>query len=497
MFGDRISGMGKALYRKYRSKSLGEVVGQEHVTEILAAALKQGRVGHAYLFTGPRGVGKTSVARILAHEIGGVEYTEEEATHLDIIEIDAASNNSVDDVRNLRERVAIAPTSCKKKIYIIDEVHMLSKPAFNALLKTLEEPPEHVVFIMATTDAHKLPATIVSRSQQFVFRLASQEDIVKHLRFIAGEEGILISDEALELIARKGGGSFRDSISLLDQIASVGGEEEVSREMIERALGLAADDVVLELISEYRTGDVKKVVRKLKELGDTGVKPEVVAEQIIQVVLGQAGEKPELLSLADKLVEVARSSYPEVKLLTILTEKAQGDEYKVVAAVAEDVKTDLIEVPVTRSSTGKPVELVKTTREDKCIAGHKPEAADIKSEKVTKKTKKKVRQEDLKKFDWQEVLAEVKGRHMSFYSLLSKCEIATTDEKLVIYAKSKFYRDRLDCAKCKQILHEELEKTHAGGLTLEILAEGKPVSEGVAADIAVIMGGGEEVKINE
>jgi DNA polymerase III subunit gamma/tau len=151
--------MGKALYRKYRSKSLNEIVGQPHITTTLGNALKSGAISHAYLFTGPRGVGKTSIARILAHEVNELPYTDD-SIHLDIIEIDAASNRRIDEIRELRERVHTAPTSAKYKVYIIDEVHMLTKEAFNALLKTLEEPPAHVIFILATTEAHKLPETL-------------------------------------------------------------------------------------------------------------------------------------------------------------------------------------------------------------------------------------------------------------------------------------------------------------------------------------------------
>ena len=179
--------MGQALYRKYRSKSLSEVIGQDHITQTLSRAIKNGRIAHAYLFTGPKGVGKTSIARILAHEINGLDYSEYSAKAIDIIEIDAASNRKLEETKSLIEKVYVSPISAKFKVYIIDEVHMLTPESFNALLKTLEEPPEHVVFIMATTEAHKLPPTFISRTQRYTFKPIDSQKIADHLAYIAKE----------------------------------------------------------------------------------------------------------------------------------------------------------------------------------------------------------------------------------------------------------------------------------------------------------------------
>ena len=221
----------KALYRKYRPTSLDNVVGQEQITAPLKSAIEQGKISHAYLFIGPRGTGKTSVARIFAHAINHFDYQLED-NYLDIVEIDAASNTGVDNIRELREKAIITPTKGKYKVYIIDEVHMLTKSAANALLKTLEEPPEHVVFIMATTDAYKVPITISSRTQVHTFRLADPETMFAHLRKIADAEKIPIEDDALRLVVRRGGGSFRDSLSILDQITTLS-DQTITAQLLE------------------------------------------------------------------------------------------------------------------------------------------------------------------------------------------------------------------------------------------------------------------------
>ncbi|HEY5549657.1 MAG TPA: DNA polymerase III subunit gamma/tau, partial [Candidatus Saccharimonadales bacterium] len=213
--------MGQALYRKYRPRKFSEAVGQEAITKTLGEAVKSGRISHAYLFAGPRGVGKTSIARILAHQVNQLPYARDNF-HLDIIEIDAASNRRIDEIRDLREKVHITPTSAKYKVYIIDEVHMLTKEAFNALLKTLEEPPAHCIFILATTEAHKLPETIISRTQRFNFKPITKNAAKDRLQEIAKQEKIQIGSEAIELLAEFGEGSLRDIIGLLDQLSAIG-----------------------------------------------------------------------------------------------------------------------------------------------------------------------------------------------------------------------------------------------------------------------------------
>ena len=245
---------------------LEEVVGQDQVVKPLLSALKAGKVGHAYLFVGPRGCGKTSVARILAHEINGFK-SEIEDDYVDIIEIDGASNRGIENIRELREKVLVAPSVGKYKVYIVDEVHMLTREAFNALLKTLEEPPKHAVFIMATTDAYKVPVTITSRAQTYTFKLAEPKLMFDYLKSVSDKEKIKISDDALWLIVRRGGGSFRDSLSLLDQLSTLS-KDEITKEMVTHAMGLPEDEKVDALLQEYISGDINTISHRLLSQSD-------------------------------------------------------------------------------------------------------------------------------------------------------------------------------------------------------------------------------------
>ncbi len=274
------------LYRKYRPQRLDELVGQEHIKNALSNAIKLNKISHAYLFTGPRGTGKTSTARIFAKSLnckngptinpcGECEscIDIQNAVPMDVIEIDAASNRKVEDTQNILEKILYAPVYGKYKIYIIDEVHMLSNTAFNSLLKTLEEPPENVIFILATTEVHKVLDTIKSRCQRFDFRRITTSDIVKHLRYISDKEGINITDDALFTIAKNSAGGMRDSIALLDQLSVLGGENAITTDDINKLLGRISFDVLNKLTSCILSSKPQDAIEMLENIYNSGNEP--------------------------------------------------------------------------------------------------------------------------------------------------------------------------------------------------------------------------------
>ncbi|MCS7219740.1 MAG: DNA polymerase III subunit gamma/tau [Anaerolineae bacterium] len=288
----------QALYRRWRSQTFDEVVGQEHVTRTLQNALRDGRLAHAYLFAGPRGTGKTSTARILAKAVNCLAEPDErpcnrcaicqaitEGRLLDLIEIDAASNTSVEDVRELRDKVSFHPNEARMKFYIIDEVHMLSNSAFNALLKTLEEPPPHVVFVLCTTEPHRIPATVLSRCQRFDFRRLSVADIAAHLARIARAEGFEAEPEALDLIARTATGSMRDAVSLLDQLLAYG-EKRITVALVRSVLGTVSEQVIGEWIAMLARRDISAGLALLNRLVMDGIELRELARQALAYLRG-------------------------------------------------------------------------------------------------------------------------------------------------------------------------------------------------------------------
>ena len=273
--------MYRVLYRKWRPQTFADVVGQEHITSTLSNEIETGKVSHAYLFTGSRGTGKTTCAKILAkavnclHPVNGNPCNEceicrgiDDGSILDVIEIDAASNNGVDNIRDLREEANYTPVHTKYRVYIIDEVHMLSIGAFNALLKTLEEPPEHVKFILATTEIHKLPATILSRCQRFDFHRITPENITERLNYVAENENIELDSDAATLIARIADGGMRDALSILDRCSGI--ENHVTTETVSNAAGLAGKDYLFDIVENINKNNPSEVVTLIGKLhGDS------------------------------------------------------------------------------------------------------------------------------------------------------------------------------------------------------------------------------------
>jgi len=334
-----------ALYRKYRSGNFYEVLGQDHVVRTLTSALSSGRLRHAYLFTGPRGVGKTSVARLLARALNctGDPKPCNECPNcltainssLDIIEMDAASNRSIDSIRDLREKVNLGPTAGRYKVYIIDEVHMLTTEAFNALLKTLEEPPSHAVFILATTEAHKLPETIISRTQAFNFKPITMADLTAHLSEIAKREKIDIAPEALEIIATTARGGFRDAISLLDQLAGSG---TITATRVRDMLGYTAAEEIAALSEAIATSNTTAALEITTRLDNNGAQAGMVATQLAalwrQVLLTASNatkttdplvtrlasqvSPSQVTTVIEALLEIGRSPWPQLALETTL-----------------------------------------------------------------------------------------------------------------------------------------------------------------------------------
>ena len=343
--------MYQALYRKWRPKTFADVVGQEHITETLQRQVAEGRLSHAYLFTGTRGTGKTTCAKILARAVN-CEHPEngnpcnrcpsclgiESGRLLDVVELDAASNNGVDSVRALRDEAIYSPAQVKKRVYIVDEVHMLSTPAFNALLKILEEPPEHLMFILATTELHKVPATILSRCQRFAFRRILPKDIVARLNYIAGQESIDLKEDGAELLARLSDGALRDALSLLDQCAAAGGA--IDAPAVLDALGLAGNVQTAQMMELILSRDTRGALELLGRLYDGGKDVGAVLgelstlsrELLIRATAGEGGES--LLSGAydaNTLAGLSKKGTPArfIQLCTLLQETAAQLQFSV------------------------------------------------------------------------------------------------------------------------------------------------------------------------
>lgn len=445
--------MGQALYRKYRSKSFDDVVGQDHIIKTLKNALAKGKISHAYLFTGPRGVGKTSVARILAHEVNGLPYTDE-SVHLDIIEIDAASNRRIDEIRDLRDKVNIAPTTAKFKVYIIDEVHMLTREAFNALLKTLEEPPAHCIFILATTEAHKLPETIVSRTQRFEFKPVNNQQASEHLRSIAQSEKIDIDSGALELLAKFGGGSFRDSISYLDQLSAY--SKKITADDVRGLLGLPAQSEIDELFGQLSNADMPGTLAKLNDLEYRGVKPAAIATGLSEKVrqLAKVGEVDSWqIDLLKDMLDIPSSSRPqealEVRILTSLSGRGRPMNYQdsMKSRNNSQAHETTSRLSITSDNISEPV--TKTSIESRV-----PGDFDISR--------------------WDEVVEHCKKQAASIYTALRLASPAFDDGTLTLSFQFPLHQKKLEIAKNKELVAQIIKDICGQTIVINTKIDKKP-----------------------
>ena len=363
--------MTKALYRKYRPLKLADVVGQDDTIRQLQTQLTNQKISHGYLFVGARGCGKTSVARIFAHEINHFDYQLED-NYVDIIEIDAAVFTMVENIRELRDKAMLAPTTGKYKVYIIDEIHMLSKNAFNALLKILEEPPEHIVFIFATTNPEKIPATILSRVQIFHFKLADKSIMQPFLEGICQKEGINIEKDALSLLIEQGGGSFRDSLSILDQLSNLHTDKStlITTEEVSSALGVPKQVLIEELLANYEQENIDQIRSLVEELINQGNKAEGIATSLIKAIVQNPTTKN--LHLIEKLYAV-NGEFASAKLIVALI----LDHFKAAPIAIAAPSAPQIQATKTQANTQTPEAVSAQATTKTSIATESPIAEPI------------------------------------------------------------------------------------------------------------------------
>ncbi len=431
-----------ALYRKFRPHNFRDMVGQEHITKTLKNQIKNSRVAHAYLFSGGRGSGKTTTAKILARAVNCLNPIDGEPCNeceickqalegslIDISEIDAASNNGVDNIRDIREEVEFIPTSGKYRVYIIDEVHMLSTGAFNALLKTLEEPPKHVIFILATTEPQKLPVTILSRCQRFDFKRISIDDIIKRLKIICAESNIEIEDGALKIIAKMSDGAMRDAISILERCIA-DGSEKISEDQIRELVGIPEIDYLLEITKNILDMDAAKVLQDSENLINSGKDLDVFTWELIKFIRDLL-----MLQISDNLVvykdeEKAKmqaliNNCTKERLLELITEISLLQNSMKWATDKEVIfETGLIRITLstTLNNTNSVVKQVSNQNASNVTTSAVP------SEKVFSANDK----------NKEEVLNLLKeNRKMIMHTILKNAEIKKVDEDLVHIIFSK------------------------------------------------------------
>lgn len=496
--------MGQVLYRKYRSQTFTEIVGQKPVKQVLTQAIIDQSIAHAYLFTGPRGTGKTSMARIFAKALNcsqrkGADPCNKcshcksinESRFLDLIEIDAASNRGIEEIRNLKEKVGFLPVEGVYKVYIIDEVHMLTSEAFNALLKTLEEPPINVVFILATTEVHKLPQTIISRTQRFDFRMATIEDLRTKLSRILKNEGFILSSDALDLIISAAGGSYRDAETILEKILvsmSSVKEKEVNLKDVAEIMGFANEKYIEDFFSAIHLRDLKNAFSVISLSQQNGVD---IGQYIKQLLLKARSELMDSVSgkgsvysvgLLYKIIKELSEAQDKVKNSPLPSLVLEMAIMNIVQLHHEEGRA-ILEEEVKKSPKG----VVKSLA-PKSILGQSSSSESI-TPIIPRQAKEvddlKIVFQDLERL-WKDLLVLAKENNPHFAALLVKVVLKDLSLDMVsVEVPFKFHQKQLENAKTKKIFAEMTEKVYGKPLSLSVVVNERligPVEESVRVD---------------
>jgi len=471
-----------ALYRQYRPKTFDEILGQKYVVETLKNSISSGSFSHAYIFCGPRGTGKTSAARIFAKTIncknsksGNPDntcpncLTIAENKSLDIIEIDAASHTQVDNIREvIIERANFAPVNLDYKVYIVDEAHMLSKSSFNALLKSLEEPPEHTIFILATTEVNKIPSTILSRCQKFDFKKIDQKTIVKHLSDIAQKEGINISIDALELVARHSEGGFRDAISLLDQLSSHKNETlEVGD--VARIIGLSNESKLEEFVLALIPGNLNISLGIISQMDEDGQDARVFTKGLVELLhhiilfrltgidaIGFSEEFKGKLNQIDKESNENRI----VKIIDLLISHEQLYKNSSLPYLGLEVAV----IKLCQDDKNQIVEKKEIKSQNKSDRGDSKELKEPDKTTISNNNSRNVKNSNAL---WQQLLIEVKSHNNSIHAFLKVSDPEIDEEQMCLYFPYKFHKERIEDTKNRQIVEEAIKKIYGQKLQIK------------------------------
>ncbi|MBP3929597.1 MAG: DNA polymerase III subunit gamma/tau [Peptostreptococcaceae bacterium] len=504
--------MHKALYRAYRPQTFKDVVGQEHIIRTLKNQIQNGNVGHAYLFCGTRGTGKTSTAKIFARAVNCINSINEEPCNecevckdilhdniMDVIEIDAASNNSVDDVREIRENVKYTPSKCKYKVYIIDEVHMLSQGAFNALLKTLEEPPSYVIFILATTEPHKIPATILSRCQRFDFKRVTVQDMSNRMKEICEDTNVEVDERALNLIARNSQGALRDALSILDQCMSFSDDKIDYKDVVD-LLGTVNIEQLFEMAEYVIKEDTKKCLEILNEFVIWGKDIKNLIDDLIDhfrnlMICKVSTELDEIISLPEETIQQLKlqSSLIDtnniIRILNILSETQDSIKSSSNPRVLAEVSIMKLSQPMFDESKEALIKRIANLEEairngnikvsiennSSNVESKTPEEMVITKQEVEEVYYEDVKSEDVKLIEksWENILMNIKkDKNMPVYAILREAKdfnVYANDLYIIFDDNFAFAKNRLNDPKTLEYIENIIKGTLNRSFSIKII----------------------------